>query len=81
MEAIGTILNMTWLKTWQRSSCERAQQAVLIRWRVPDLETLKAEVEAWQDRRNATSGKVDWRFISTEDTRAKLKRLYPSLQE
>jgi hypothetical protein len=49
--------------------------------RVPDLETLKAEVEARQDRRNAMSGKVGWRFISTEDTRAKLKRLYPSLQE
>jgi transposase len=48
--------------------------------RVPDFKTLKAEVEAWQDRRNATSSEVDWRF-STEDARAKLKRLYPSLQE
>jgi transposase len=48
--------------------------------RVPDFETLQAEVEAWQDRRNATSGKVDWRF-TTEDARIKLKRLYPSIQK
>jgi hypothetical protein len=48
--------------------------------RVPDFETLQAEVEAWQDRRDAMCGKIDWRF-STEDARLKLKRLYPSLQE
>jgi transposase len=48
--------------------------------RVPDFETLQAEVEAWQNRRNATSGKVDWRF-TTEDARIKLKRLYPSIQK
>jgi transposase len=48
--------------------------------RVPDFETLQAEVEAWRDRRDAIGGKIDWRF-STEDARAKLKRLYPSLQE
>ena len=48
--------------------------------RVPDFETLQAEVEAWQDRRDAMGGKIDWR-LSTEDARVKLKRLYPSLQE
>jgi transposase len=48
--------------------------------RVPDFETLQAEVEAWQEQRNATGGKVDWRF-STEDARIKLKRLYPSFEE
>jgi transposase len=48
--------------------------------RVPDFETLQAEVEAWQNRRNATSGKVNWRF-TTEDARIKLKRLYPSIQK
>ncbi len=46
--------------------------------RVPDFETLEAEVEAWQDRREAAGGKIDWRF-DTEDARIKLKRLYPSL--
>jgi hypothetical protein len=48
--------------------------------RVPDFETLEAEVEAWQERRDAKGGKIDWRF-TTDDARIKLKRLYPSIQE
>jgi hypothetical protein len=48
--------------------------------RVPDEETLEREVAAWQARRNASAGAIDWRF-STEDARIKLKRLYPSVQE
>jgi hypothetical protein len=48
--------------------------------RIPDTPTLQAEVAAWQTRRNAGGGKVDWRF-TTDDARIKLKRLYPSLQE
>ncbi len=48
--------------------------------RVPDFETLKVEVEAWQHRRNNEGCKIDWRF-TTEDARIKLKRLYPSLHE
>ena len=48
--------------------------------RVPDFATLAAEVAAWQDRRNAAGGTVDWRF-TTADARIKLKRLYPSLHE
>jgi len=49
--------------------------------RVPDFETLQAEVAAWQERREEKGGKkIDWRF-SAEDARLKLKRLYPSLQK
>jgi transposase len=48
--------------------------------RVPDFESLQAEVTAWQERRDATATKIEWRF-RTEDARIKLKRLYPSLQE
>jgi transposase len=48
--------------------------------RVPDFETLEAEVAAWQERRDEKGGKIEWRF-STDDARIKLKRLYPSLQE
>jgi hypothetical protein len=48
--------------------------------RVPDYETLEAEVQAWQQRRDREGSKVDWRF-TTEDARIKLKHLYPSLQE
>jgi transposase len=46
--------------------------------RVPDYETLEAEVRAWQERRNTAGGSIDWRF-TTHDARIKLKRLYPSL--
>ena len=46
--------------------------------RVPDFATLPAEVAAWEARRNAARGGVDWRF-TTADARIKLKRLYPSV--
>jgi hypothetical protein len=48
--------------------------------RVPDFETLHIEAQAWQERRDAAGGKIEWRF-GTDDARIKLKRLYPSLQE
>lgn len=48
--------------------------------RMPDMETLAAEVAAWQERRNAAGGKITWRF-TTEDARIKLKKLYPSIHE
>jgi DDE superfamily endonuclease len=48
--------------------------------RVADRPTLAAEVAAWEARRNARGGPVDWRF-TTADARIKLKRLYPSPQE
>ncbi|RKU19964.1 IS630 family transposase, partial [Candidatus Poribacteria bacterium] len=45
--------------------------------RIGDQETLKREVQAWQDRRNQQRATVKWRF-TTQDARIKLKRLYPS---
>ena len=47
--------------------------------RLPDIETLRAEAEAWQNHRNQTANTVDWRF-TTQDARIKLKRLYPQTQ-
>jgi hypothetical protein len=47
---------------------------------VPDFETLHTEAQAWQERRDAAGGKIEWHF-GTDDARIKLKRLYPSLQE
>ena len=44
--------------------------------RIPDLETLKAEAQAWYLERNGSQKSVDWQFTS-EDARIKLKRLYP----
>jgi hypothetical protein len=45
--------------------------------RIPDQETLKREVAAWEHERNQDAVKVNWRF-TTEDARIKLKKLYPS---
>lgn len=46
--------------------------------RLPDQDTLKWEVAAWEERRNTQSRTIDWQF-TTEDARIKLKRLYPSI--
>jgi DDE superfamily endonuclease len=46
--------------------------------RLPDQATLKREVAAWEERRNAESRTIDWQF-TTVDARIKLKRLYPSI--
>lgn len=47
--------------------------------RLPDQPTLAHEVAAWEQRRNAATTTVDWRF-TTADARIKLKHLYPSVQ-
>jgi hypothetical protein len=47
--------------------------------RIPDQESLRQEVNAWQQSRNAQHCTVDWQF-TTADARTKLKRLYPSIQ-
>ena len=44
--------------------------------RIPDLETLRSETQAWQLKRNAEAKGVDWRF-TTQDARIRLKWLYP----
>ena len=48
--------------------------------RIPDQQTLKREIQAWQDRRNQQRATVKWQF-TTKDARIKLKRLYPSSNE
>jgi transposase len=47
--------------------------------RIPDLATLRREVAAWEEKRNAAVVKVDWQF-TTADARVKLKRLYPTIE-
>jgi hypothetical protein len=47
--------------------------------RIPDRETLQAEVTAWEQWRNDQAVKVHWRF-TTADARIRLKRLYPSVK-
>jgi len=45
--------------------------------RIGDETTLRQEVAAWEEDRNAAKATVDWRFTTT-NARVKLERLYPS---
>ena len=45
--------------------------------RLPDVETLRREVSAWEALRNRLGAGVGWRF-TTADARIKLRSLYPS---
>ena len=56
------------------------QAGRILKQRIPDLETLDQEVQAWLSDRNSRFVKVDWRF-STADARIKLKRLYPKIHD
>ena len=47
--------------------------------RIPDMDSLKQEIKAWEESRNEKSNSVNWRF-TTADARIKLKKLYPSKQ-
>lgn len=44
--------------------------------RIPDIETVRTKVKAWEKTRNQNQVGIDWQF-TTEDARIKLKRLYP----
>ena len=46
--------------------------------RIAELATVTAEVEAWQNHRNAQNATINWQF-TTKDARIKLHRLYPTL--
>jgi transposase len=46
--------------------------------RIPDQDSLKQEIKAWQDKRNQKGVRVNWRF-TTQDARVKLKSLYPTI--
>jgi hypothetical protein len=45
--------------------------------RIATIETLQAEVSAWEKERNQTPHTVNWQFTN-KDARTKLKRLYPA---
>jgi hypothetical protein len=48
--------------------------------RIDNMDDLKREIQAWENRRNQADSTMDWRF-TTDTARIKLKRLYPSIQD
>jgi hypothetical protein len=45
--------------------------------RIDNIDTLRSEVSAWQTSRDQLNTKIDWQF-TTDNSRIKLKRLYPT---
>lgn len=48
--------------------------------RIPDADTLRREISAWETARNQSETTVNWRF-TTADARIKLAQLYPSIND
>lgn len=48
--------------------------------RIPALEIVADEAQAWSHERNTKKSGVDWQF-TTDDARVKLKHLYPKVKE
>jgi hypothetical protein len=65
----------SWLNIAENELSAMAAQCLGTR-RIPDIQTLNAELAAWHTRRNQFQKGVDWQF-TTDDARIKLKRLYP----
>lgn len=47
--------------------------------RIDNINTIRSEVNAWAECRNNQNSTINWQFTS-EDSRVKLKRLYPTIQ-
>lgn len=47
--------------------------------RIPDMETLMTELQAWEASRNSQQRGIKWQF-TTRDARTRLRRLYPEIQ-
>ena len=43
---------------------------------MPDLDTMRRQIEAWERDRNNRHSKIDWQF-KTPEARARLRSLYP----
>ena len=46
--------------------------------RIPDITTLRRQVQAWASHRNSNQTGVNWQF-QTDDARIRLKTLYPQI--
>jgi hypothetical protein len=70
--------NGSWLNVAETELSVLARQC--LDRRIPSVQKLKGELQAWQQERNQSMSKVIWRF-TTDDARVKLKHLYPVFEE
>src|SRR3712207_5682530 len=76
VEFVYTPVHGSWLNMVEIELSVLVRQC--LKRRIPDIETLGGEAEAWCGERNRLGTSVDWRF-TTEDARIKLRKLYPSI--
>jgi hypothetical protein len=76
VEFVYTPVHGSWLNMVEIETSALVCQCLGKR-RLPDEETLRREVGAWQGERSRLGASVDWRF-TTEDARTKLRSLYPA---
>ncbi len=78
IEFVYTPVHGSWLNMVEIELSVLVRQC--LKRRLPDVETLSGEIEAWEKERNRLGASVDWRF-TTKDARIKLRSLYPSTEE
>lgn len=76
VEFVYTPVHGSWLNMVEVELSVLVRQC--LKRRLPDIETLQREVQAWAEERNHLGASVDWRF-TTSDARTKLRKLYPSI--
>ncbi len=75
IEFVYTPVHGSWLNMAEIELSVLVRQC--LRRRLPGIEVLRREAQAWCRERNRLGASVDWRF-TTEDARIKLRSLYPS---
>jgi hypothetical protein len=77
IEFVYTPVHGSWLNMVEIELSVLVRQC--LRRRIPEAETLGGEAQAWCEERNRLGASVDWRF-TIADARAKLRKLYPSIE-
>jgi hypothetical protein len=77
IEFVYTPVHGSWLNMVEVEISVLVRQC--LKRRLPDMETLEREAQAWCRERNRLGASVHWRF-RTEDARTKLRSLYPSVK-
>jgi hypothetical protein len=78
IEFVYTPVHGSWLNMVEIELSVLVRQC--LKGRIPDIETLGLEAEAWCGERNRLGTSVDWRF-TTADGRIKLRKLYLSIDD
>ncbi len=77
LEIHDTPLHGSWLNMAEIELSVLGRQA--LSGHLANLESVQERIAAWQTKRNAQKVTIHWRF-TTQDSRIKLKRLYPSIE-